>query len=73
MPTFGHHQATDLDHGAELWRTDGTGAGTVLVKDIYPGEKSGAPTFFTPFGDYLYFQVPAAMVGGGGRPGVERT
>lgn len=50
-------QATDAEHGAELWRTDGTGAGTVLVKDIFPGESSGAPAYLTPFGDYLYFQV----------------
>lgn len=50
-------QATDTDHGAELWRTDGTGPGTVLVKDIYPGERSGGPTFMTPFGGYLFFQV----------------
>ncbi|CAN0280007.1 unnamed protein product, partial [Hapterophycus canaliculatus] len=50
-------QATDGDHGAELWRTDGTGAGTVMVKDTYPGEKSGSPAFFTPFGDFLYFQA----------------
>ena len=50
-------QATDTDHGAELWRTDGTGPGTVLVKDIYPGERSGGPTFMAPFGGYLFFQV----------------
>lgn len=56
---FALYQATDEYHGAELWKTDGTGAGTVLVKDIYPGEESGAPKFLTPFGDYLYFQVPA--------------
>lgn len=53
----GQFQATDKEHGAELWKTDGTGAGTVLVKDVYPGEKSGACTSFVPFGDYLYFQV----------------
>src|SRR5687768_2807459 len=29
--------ATDLAHGRELWKTDGTAAGTVLVKDINPG------------------------------------
>lgn len=46
-----------MEHGAELWKTDGTGAGTVLVKDVYPGERSGVSTSFVPFGDYLYFQV----------------
>lgn len=50
-------QATDSNHGAELWRTDGTGAGTVMVKDVYPGKRSGAPVSLTPFGDYIYFQV----------------
>jgi ELWxxDGT repeat protein len=28
-------------HGRELWKTDGTAAGTVLVKDIYPGTGNG--------------------------------
>lgn len=27
------------------------------MKDIYPGERSGAPISFTPFGDYMFFQV----------------
>lgn len=29
------------NQGWELWKTDGTSAGTVLVKDIYPGNGSG--------------------------------
>jgi ELWxxDGT repeat protein len=29
--------ASDPVHGQELWKTDGTAAGTSLVKDIYPG------------------------------------
>jgi ELWxxDGT repeat protein len=32
--------ATTPATGAELWRSDGTAAGTQLVKDIYPGEQS---------------------------------
>ena len=30
-------RASDGVSGAELWKTDGTEAGTVLVKDINPG------------------------------------
>jgi ELWxxDGT repeat protein len=32
--------AFDDDHGLELWRSDGTEAGTFLVKDILPGRAS---------------------------------
>ena len=34
--------ATDAAHGDELWRSDGTAAGTSLVKDIRPGAASPA-------------------------------
>lgn len=32
----------DAYHGCELWKSDGTEAGTVIVKDIMPGSGSGA-------------------------------
>jgi ELWxxDGT repeat protein len=32
--------AYDADHGNELWKSDGTTAGTALVKDIFPGTKN---------------------------------
>ena len=32
--------ADDIDHGRELWRTDGTPGGTVMVKDIYNGNNT---------------------------------
>jgi ELWxxDGT repeat protein len=31
----------DSVHGSELWRTDGTSTGTVLVKDTWPGTHDG--------------------------------
>ncbi len=29
--------------GNELWKSDGTAAGTVMVKDIYAGQNSSSP------------------------------
>jgi ELWxxDGT repeat protein len=41
--------------GSELWASDGTGAGTRLVKDIWPGALSSAVSNFTAVGDTLFF------------------
>ena len=41
----------DASLGRELWRTDGTAAGTVLLADLAPGDASGDPYDFTPLGD----------------------
>ena len=35
--------ADDGISGYELWKSDGTGAGTVLVKDIEPGATESFP------------------------------
>ena len=43
--------------GAELWRTDGTAAGTVRVSDINPGSGSSDPLGFVVFRGYLYFNA----------------
>ena len=42
-------------HGIELWATDGTPAGTALVRDLYPGRRSSQPTQLTVAGDRLFF------------------
>jgi uncharacterized repeat protein (TIGR01451 family) len=47
--------ASDGSNGAELWRSDGTAAGTVMVKDINPGQDSGQPEWLTDVGGTLYF------------------
>lgn len=49
--------ATDLQHGRELWRTDGTLSGTILVKDIVPGPYSSYPTILMHTGSLVFFSV----------------
>jgi ELWxxDGT repeat protein len=47
--------ARDDEHGRELWKTDGTPSGTVLLKDINPGWDSSSPHGFAGVGNDLYF------------------
>lgn len=46
--------------GSELWKTDGTPDGTVLVKDIYPGDEGSRPADLTVVGDLVYFTATDA-------------
>jgi ELWxxDGT repeat protein/cysteine-rich repeat protein len=43
------------DTGTELWRSDGTPAGTHIVRDIAGAALSSYPLELTPLGDHLYF------------------
>ncbi|HEX8530272.1 MAG TPA: ELWxxDGT repeat protein, partial [Cytophagales bacterium] len=47
--------AGTLAHGYELWRSDGTAAGTGLLKDIYPGFLSPTIMHVTAAGNALFF------------------
>ncbi|MBT5605246.1 MAG: SUMF1/EgtB/PvdO family nonheme iron enzyme [Lentisphaerae bacterium] len=49
-------------HGLELWRTDGTEEGTVLVKDINPAGSSYLSSL-TAFNGALYFQADDGSTG----------
>jgi ELWxxDGT repeat protein len=42
--------------GTELWRSDGTDAGTRLLKETRPGKDSISPAHFQSAGRYLYFR-----------------
>jgi len=44
-------------NGIELWVTDGTDAGTSLVKDIQPADGSSAPSNFAIIGSTMYFSA----------------
>ncbi len=49
--------ADDIEHGTELWATDGSATGTRLVRDIFPGPASSDPQDLTLLGDEVYFRA----------------
>jgi len=60
-------RATDGSNGYELWVTDGTALGTFMLKDINipggMGASNSQPTFFTLFGNTVYFSASDGVVG----------
>src|SRR3954471_7153210 len=52
-----YFSATDPAHGDELWRSDGTAAGTYLLKDIHQGASKSSPRSLTVVGDTLFFSA----------------
>jgi ELWxxDGT repeat protein len=49
--------------GAELWTSDGTSAGTRLVRDIWPGREGSNPTFIVAMGRNVYFRADDGVRG----------
>jgi ELWxxDGT repeat protein len=53
------------DHGRELWKSDGTSSGTVIVKDIWPGAQASNPDDLTDVNGTLFFEADDGTNGAG--------
>ncbi len=56
--------ANDVTHGNELWKTDGTENGTMLVKDIVLGGAASFPSGFVDVNGILFFGANDSTTGG---------
>lgn len=58
MGGFVYYNANDGVTGEELWRSDGTVAGTTRVRDIWPGDQGSTPNNFVVVNNqYIYFSA----------------
>ena len=58
-----YFSANDGKHGFELWRSDGTGRGTRMVKDINPGRGGSDLTGITAVNRIIYFTADDGVHG----------
>jgi ELWxxDGT repeat protein len=56
-------QADNGTTGVELWKSDGTSNGTVIVKDINVGNNSSSPSSLTNINNILFFSANNGELG----------
>ncbi|BAY87535.1 hypothetical protein NIES267_70590 [Calothrix parasitica NIES-267] len=56
-------RSNNCSNRVELWKSDGTADGTVLVEDINPGSASSSPGGLTVFDGELYFSADDGVNG----------
>jgi ELWxxDGT repeat protein len=61
--TNGRLYTSDPEYGVELWVTDGTTTGTVMVQDINVGAGDSNPADFTLYNGELYFTATSSSIG----------
>jgi len=47
--------------GQEVWKTDGTEAGTIMVRDIVPGVAGSSPRGFVAIGNNVFFTASSGV------------
>lgn len=55
MGSYVLFQGVDLAHGSELWKSDGTPAGTTLLADVWSGPTTGTGSFMGRAGNLCFF------------------
>jgi ELWxxDGT repeat protein len=55
--------ANDVVHGVEMWRSNASTTGTVLVKDLAPGLTGSYPALLTNLNSKLFFRASNASTG----------
>lgn len=56
-------QTAAAGDGYELWKSDGTGSGTAMVRDINPGRASSSPSDGAIMSGALYFEASDGVTG----------